>query len=165
MSISQDEKRSFSEQQPHPLFVAVHSEDPELQEAYANAAATMPKFLIYVLQSGSRTCAAKLRFRDPNESNRVGRDVLLYLWLTDVVYDHSVDRFVGTFFEVPIELQEWHCRGQELEFEGEDVFDWFVNDGGHMHGGFTLRVNRSRLPESERAAFDRYVGVHEWAET
>ena len=53
--------------------------------------------------------------------------------------------------------------GQRLQFEVADIFDWFVNEDGLMHGGFTMRVQRSRLPAGERAAFDAYTGVTEWA--
>jgi uncharacterized protein YegJ (DUF2314 family) len=66
----------------------------------------------------------------------------------------------GTFFEVPPELQKWHQVGQKLTFEGEDIFDWMVLTGdGGLFGGFTFRVSRSKLPESERANYDRYIGV------
>jgi hypothetical protein len=30
---------------------------------------------------------------------------------------------------------------------------------GRLFGGYTLRVARSKLPERERAAYDRYIGV------
>ena len=70
----------------------------------------------------------------------------------------------GCFFrrllEVPPELQKWHQVGQRLAFEGEDIFDWMMLTGeGHLSGGFTLRVSRSKLPESQRADYDRYIGV------
>jgi uncharacterized protein YegJ (DUF2314 family) len=72
--------------------------------------------------------------------------------------------YTGTFFEVPPELQEWHWAGQRLEFEGDSAFDWMVNDDGAIHGGFTLRVTRNRLPESERDAFDNYIGAKHWVQ-
>ena len=140
-----------------PLFVAVASDDPAMRAAHSRCARTMDEFRAHVLRAGDHLCAAKLRFRDP------AQDVLLYLWLTSVFVDESSGRYVGTFFEVPPALQEWHWPGQELEFEGEDVFDWMVNDDGVVHGGFTLRVMRGRLPESEREAYDRRLGATQWA--
>ena len=146
-----------------PMFVAVATDDPQMRAAHSRCARTMDEFRAHVLRAGDRLCAAKLRFRDPAESDRAGRDVLLYVWLTSVFIDETSGRYVGSFFEVPPALREWHWPGQELEFEGEDVFDWMVNDDGVVHGGFTLRVMRNRLPESEREAYDHRIGVREWA--
>ena len=124
----------------------------------------MAEFRTHIERQGDHICSAKLRFKDPNESDRTGKDVLLFLWLTAIEYNPASGSYIGTFFEVPPELSEWHFTGQRLEFDGADVFDWMVNDDGVLHGGFTLRVNRRRLPEGEREAFDRYVGVRQWVQ-
>lgn len=155
-------KSKFDQAQAEPLFMAVPSKDAEWRKAYARAAAGMAEFRAHVERPGEHICSAKLRFRDPNESERAGKDIFLFLWLTAIEYSHKTGTYVGTFFEVPPELGEWHWAGQRLEFDGADVFDWMVNDDGLLHGGFTLRVNRSRLPEGERGAFDRHVGVKHW---
>ena len=140
------------------------STDHELQVAYNRTAQTMPEFQSHVLRPGDHTCSAKLRFKDPSESERTGKEVRLYLWLTAVTYNPTTSTYTGTFFEVPPELHEWHWVGQRLEFEADDAFDWMVNDAGSLHGGFTLRVNRSRLPEAEREAYDNYIGVKHWVQ-
>ena len=44
-----------------------------------------------------------------------------------------------------------------------DVMDWMVNDDGTLHGGFSLRLARSRLPHAERPGFDRHIGVQTYA--
>ena len=155
-------KSKFEEPQAEPLFTAISATDQELKGAFARTSQTMPEFQTHVLRPGDHICSAKLSFKDPHESERAGKDVLLYLWLTAVTYDADTGTYTGTFFEVPPELQEWHWADQRLEFEADDVFDWMVNDDGSLHGGFTLRINRSRLPESEREAFDNYIGVKHW---
>lgn len=30
---------------------------------------------------------------------------------------------------------------------------------GHLHGGYTLRITRARLPEAERGPYDHTIGV------
>ena len=150
----------FTEEQKQPLFMAIAKCDADFKEAYAAATRTLPRFIEH-LQSGIPAYfAAKLSFRDPDESDRLGEDQLLYLWLTGIDY-HAAERlFSGIFFEVPPELQKWHQVGQRLGFHGEDIFDWMVlTKDGRMFGGFTLRVSRGKLPESERADYDRYIGV------
>lgn len=157
-------KSKFEEPHDEPLFAAISSTDQELKAAYARTSQTMPEFREHVLRQGVHICSAKLQFRDPNESERTGKDVILYLWLTSVSHDSASGTYTGTFFDVPPELHEWHWPGQRLQFEADDVFDWMVNDEGILYGGFTLRVNRSRLPESEREAYDHYIGVKQWVQ-
>jgi uncharacterized protein YegJ (DUF2314 family) len=140
--------------------MAIPDADEGFQQAYARASETLPRFIEHI-QSGIRAYfSAKLRFRDPDESERSGGDSFLFLWLSGVHY-HAAERvFSGGFFEVPPELQKWHQVGQRLTFEGEDIFDWMaLTEDGRLFGGYTLRVSRSKLPESERADYDRYIGV------
>src|SRR5205085_198016 len=101
-------------------------------------AETLPHFIEQVQwQSGDAYCSAKLRFRDPEESERLGEDRFVFLWLTSVHYHEAERLFSGIFFEVPAELQKWHQVGQRLGFEPEDIFDWMINRDGRLQGGFT----------------------------
>jgi uncharacterized protein YegJ (DUF2314 family) len=150
----------FAQEQNEPLFMAIPDNDAAFQAAYKQASATLQRFIEHI-QSGIKTsCSAKLRFRDPDESDRMGEDRFVFLWLSDALY-HTTERvFSGVFFEVPPELQKWHQVGQRLAFDGEDIFDWMVlTKEGRLFGGYTLRVARGKLPESERADYDRYIGV------
>lgn len=151
---------SFEQRQAEPMFIAVPSSDPDLRTAYARAAATISQFIERVERDANAFHSAKLRFRDPDESARLGRDQFVFLWLTGVHY-HTAERvFSGTFSEVPAELQKWHKAGDRLAFDPEDVFDWMtLTTDGRLFGGYTLRVTRSKLPEEERAKYDRYIGV------
>ena len=103
---------------------------------------------------------AKLRFRDPDLSDRLGEDRFFFLWLSEVVYHPAERIFSGVFFEVPDGFEKYHPVGQRLGFDPEDVFDWMVNEDGHLRGGFTIRVTRARLAdEAEKARYDDYIGV------
>jgi uncharacterized protein YegJ (DUF2314 family) len=160
MESSDSTDSKFSEGQNKPLFTAIAKSDAEFKEAYAAASRTLPQFIEHLQSGMAAYFSAKLSFRDPDESDRLGEDQLLYLWLTGVQYDAEERVFSGTFFEVPTELQKWHQVGQRLTFDGEDIFDWMVlTEDGRLFGGFTPRVSRSKLAESERADYDRYIGV------
>jgi uncharacterized protein YegJ (DUF2314 family) len=149
----------FAKPQKEPLFVAISQDDAAFQAAYDRAAATISHFIEHIRCDEDSSCSAKLRFRDPDESDRLGEDRFLFLWLSGVYY-HAAERvFSGAFFEVPLELQQWHQVGQRLAFEPEDIFDWMVLHQGHLYGGFSLRVVREKLPETERDSYDRYIGV------
>ncbi len=141
-----------------PLFMAIPRTDVTFQDAYSRAAATLPEFMKH-LETGNFFCSAKLRFRDPDESQRLDEDRFVYLWLTGVRYHPNEKLFSGTFFAVPVELQKWHQVGEDLGFSPEDIFDWMVIENGHLYGGFTIRATRDRLPEHERQSYDRHIGV------
>jgi uncharacterized protein YegJ (DUF2314 family) len=136
--------------------------DPEMATAHRQAAGTIEDFAAHVSRPGDRICGAKLRFRDPESSEELGVDQFVFLWLTSVTYEPNDQLFSGVFFELPRELTKWHQVGDRLAFHAEDIFDWMVLEEGTLHGGFTLRVTRQRLPESERADYDRDVGVSHW---
>ncbi len=150
------------EVQKEPLFRNIRRDDHEIELAHATAANTVDQFIEHIHRIGEHTCAAKLRFRDPTLSEELGEDQFLFMWLNAVDHVVANDGFSGMFFEVPKELLSWHWPGQRLHFERDDIFDWFVNDDGSLHGGFTLRLTRSRLPEDERSDFDEYSGVRHW---
>ena len=143
-----------------PLFRTVHDEDPDMNAAYADASASILEFQQLVRKGGDVQCMAKLRFRDPDLSDQLGEDRFLYLWLSEVVYRPHEGMFSGIFFEVPPEFQKWHQVGQRLGFDPEDVFDWMVEENGHLRGGFTIRVTRGHLESDEKKArYDEYIGV------
>jgi uncharacterized protein YegJ (DUF2314 family) len=150
----------LAQKQDEPLFMAIPPTDLDFQSAYERAAATIPAFIEHIQRGDDPICSTKLRFRDPDEFERLGEDRFAFIWLTGVQY-HAAERvFSGTFFEVPPEFQKWHQVGQRLGFDGEDIFDWMVlTSEGRLFGGYSLRVTRSRLPESERVDYDRYIGV------
>lgn len=142
------------------MFRAIAQADPDFHRAYARAAATIPRFIEHIESGVDGFTDAKLRFRDPDESERLGEDQLFFLWLTDIQFHAESRMFSGTFFEVPREIQKWHQVGQQLSFEAEDIFDWsLLTKDGRLFGGYTLRVTREKLPEEERADYDRYIGV------
>ena len=142
-----------------PLFRAIPTTDTGFQSAYDRAAATIPQFIDRLKDNRDAFCSVKLRFRDPDESERLGEDRFLFLWLTNVHYYPDERVFSGVFFEVPSDFQKWHQVGQHLVFNRDDIFDWMILRQGHLHGGFTLRVTREKLPEVEREAYDEYIGV------
>ena len=143
-----------------PLFKNINNEDAEIKQAHSLAAQTINKFIILVKEQTDATYMAKLRFRDPDLSEKLGKDQFVYIWLTDVVYHREESMLSGVFFEVPDELKKWHHVGQRLGFEADDAFDWMVNDKGNVKGAYTIRVTRSRLKtESEKLAYDEYVGI------
>lgn len=144
---------------PEPLFVATPRDDAAMRNAYADAAATIPYFLEQVETAKPWTCSAKLRFRDPDESERLGEDRFVFLWLAGVTYHRTEDALSGVFVELPPQFAAYHQIGERIAFRADEIFDWMILEDGHLQGGYTLRVIRERLPPEQRAAYDRHIGV------
>ena len=69
----------FAEPQDEPLFMAIPQTDADFQSAYDRAAKTIPQFIEHIQRGGDALYSAKLRFRDPDESERLGEDRFLFL--------------------------------------------------------------------------------------
>lgn len=142
-----------------PQFAALGGNDDKMDGAYRRAAETIEDFKLHLRTPGERLCSVKLRFRDPDESARLGENRFVFIWLGSVHYHKVEGIFSAEFFELPKEFQKWHHVGERLGIEPEDIFDWMAIDSGRLYGGFTLRVARDRLPIEERADYDSYIGV------
>src|SRR4051812_8918124 len=69
----------FAEPPDEPLFTAISQTDAAFQSAYDRAAATIPQFIAHIESAPDAFRSAKLRFRDPDESERLGEDRFLFL--------------------------------------------------------------------------------------
>ena len=95
----------------------------------------------------------KTHFVDDDES--------IWLWLT--VKTDEGSGFTASVFEAPPELSKLKS-GVVLTISDSDVGDWAVIDGhGLVNGGYSLRLQRASRPESERAAYDAYIGAKKYA--
>ena len=83
-----------------------------------------------------------------------------FMWLSNV--RKSGTGFVAEFFEIPHTFTEY-AVGDQFEIAEGSVLDWMVNDNGVLHGGFSIRYQRSGLSADELAAYDEYIGVTEYA--
>ena len=79
-----------------------------------------------------------------------------FVWLNNVQFTST--GFLAQLFEIPAAL-EGFAIGDEFEIIPDDVLDWMINDSGTLHGGFSLRYHRERLPEHERPAFDQHLSL------
>jgi uncharacterized protein YegJ (DUF2314 family) len=128
--------------------------DPELQQAAEEARATLGVFreLIRAKKGASTYPMFKTRLTDGENA--------AFMWLTDATECEA--GFRGQLFEVP---RNWPTRrvGDVVTVAEGDVVDWMVNDNGHLHGGFSIRVIREREPECERERYDDFIGVKIYA--
>ena len=69
-----------------PVFAAISEADADFHSAYALAASTLPRFISLLEHREEAIFSAKLRFRDPDESERLDEDRFAFIWLTSVHY-------------------------------------------------------------------------------
>ena len=144
----------------NPVFRDTDKNDPKVTEAHAQCANTIGDFVNFVKEERLVTYMAKLRFIDPDLSEKNGHEHVFYLWLNEVLFHENDNMLSGVFFEVPEGFEKWHAVGSRLGFDPEDVFDWMINDEGHVQGGFTIRATREKLEtEFERKKYDEYIGI------
>ena len=144
-----------------PIFNNTDSKHKAVIEAHQKCAETIDKFVRSVKEKNDITYMSKLRFRDPDLSEKEGKDHFFYLWLSQVYFHENENMLSGVFFEVPSGFEKYHKVGDRLGFDSEDVFDWMIiNQDGHMNGGFTIRVTRDSFEtDLEKSRYDEYIGI------
>jgi hypothetical protein len=149
-------------QSDEPFFMTARDSDPEMDRAHRLARETLSDFYGHCSRPGSHICAAKIRLPDPIRSKSTGKPRFFFLWITPVTYDADSDQLSGDVFWIPSRLDEIYPVGLTVSWRPSETYDWYVNDDGHFTGGFSLRVVRSRLSDSDQRAFDSRVGVTSW---
>lgn len=136
-----------------PLFMAIRDSDPEFQQTVRDAQLSLPEFrrLLRAKEAAGYPCV-KTRIIDGDEA--------AFVWLLVVRATRS--GFVASVFEIPPQFKGVRV-GDELAVPNREVMDWMVNREGELHGGFSLRYQRSKLPPERHAWYDAHIGVTKYA--
>ncbi len=143
----------YDQSQEQPIFVLIP--DGAIADAAKAANASLPSFreLLAAEPKLDASPIIKTYFPDPEGGG-------MWLWLS--VDDVTEAGFNASVFEAPAEFPEV-SRGSKHFIPNGKVADWAALISGVMHGGYSLRVQRNRLPEHERASYDRYIGASSYA--
>lgn len=133
-----------------PLFMGVRESDPAFQQTIREARATLPEFrrMLASAEAGHAIPLVKVQLTDRQER--------ALLWL--IVRGVQGSGLGASVFEIPPEFTSYQA-GDEVDVPENAVLDWMLNQDGVLHGGFSLRYQRSLLPEDKRAEFDRHIGA------
>lgn len=140
---------------PGPKFNQINNSHPQYQATLRAAQASLDWFRQQLPGDGAPRYDASIKTAIEHGDNRA------FMWLFKARISDS--GFVAEFFEVPEALEQWQV-GDRLEIAADAVMDWMINDNGVLYGGYSLRYQRSQLPEDERAQYDSYIGVERYAE-
>lgn len=138
-----------------PLFMAIRDSDPAYRQTVRNAQSSLAEFrrLLQSKDAAQWYPCVKTRITAGQES--------AFIWLSVVRVLPS--GFVASVFEIPPEFQGVRV-GDRIQVPDEDVMDWMVNRDGELHGGFSLRYQRSLLPPEKHAWYDEHIGVSKYAD-
>ena len=139
---------------PGPKFGQIRSADPDYQRTIQLARESLGQFRAMLPKDGTPRFGAMVKLEVADGKERA------YLWLANARL--KGDHFVAELFEVPASFKR-HTVGDQVEVESHMLLDWMVNDEGVLHGGYSLRYQRSRLPEEDQAAFDKHIGITTYA--
>ena len=74
-----------------------------------------------------------------------------HMWVSDIVFDGLTIR--GVLINAPNWLRSV-SEGDIVECTVDEIGDWMCVLGGKVYGAYTVQATRSRMNESERAAYD-----------
>jgi hypothetical protein len=148
----------FNQQQEQPLFIAVKNNDPEFAHAIQQAQATLSVFRALLAAPNHTPSSGAIRMV---KTRIVEGKEAMWLWLN--VEADGQTSFSASVFEAPPEFPSL-TSGIVRTVPDTEIADWAIIDStGLVNGGFSLRLQRSRRPEAERAAYDSYIGAKTYA--
>jgi uncharacterized protein YegJ (DUF2314 family) len=144
-----------------PLYLAVKKDDSDYASAASSARDSFPTFLKLIREdrfvATFATNAVKIRIKDTEESERLGKDCFVFIWI------YGIEEEGAGFKAQVMEIAKGGISGiQEddyVSFLSKEIYDWMIIQRGHVWGAYSLRITRSRQPEEMRAKFDEYSGI------
>jgi uncharacterized protein YegJ (DUF2314 family) len=139
------------------------AEDTEMEQAAAKARQTFRFFWREMaweqrrIVPGLELAIVKGSFWDPPEirAENPGGFEVEHMWLVEVDFDGL--QLEGTLVNSPHSLKSFR-EGDRVTLAAKQVFDWMYVIDGHLYGGFTVDLLRSRMETAERKRHDRAWG-------
>lgn len=138
-----------TEREGEPTIYSVQEEDAEMNAAIQMASTTLQQFK-NALQSRNTEYYdfnLKSRFESPDGGE--------HIWISDITLKD--DKFYGVVANLPESTTEVSL-GDTIQIANENISDWMYVENQKLHGGYTIRLLRSRMTESERKQFDEESG-------
>ncbi|MEJ2156911.1 MAG: DUF2314 domain-containing protein [Desulfobacteraceae bacterium] len=141
----------FDKQHDEPLVIALKKDDPELLKCTKKAQETLQVFLD-LYEQYHKDISIYFAIKVPIETD----DDPVHLWYSFNGIEKGL--LVGEHFQIPQGFE--HLKN--IKVKPEIIEDWMINDHEILYGGFSLRYQRSLLPEGRRPKYDEYMGVREY---
>jgi uncharacterized protein YegJ (DUF2314 family) len=133
-----------------PLASPVDESAPEMLDAIRHARATLPELLrrLHAPPPTQAWITAKVRLTEGSEVE--------HIWLDGLRLDGQF--LAGALNDDPVVLRRVR-RGDPVRVRPGEIVDWMAVDAGSLCGGYSVRLERRHLPDTEREALDRGLGI------
>lgn len=138
------------ERESQPDIYGVLGTDAEINKSIKTANKTLDKFN-EALKSGNpdfEYFALKTRFNTPNGGE--------HIWVSNIILKDS--KYFGVIDNLPESTTDVKL-GDTIQIKNDNISDWMYIDNQKLRGGYTLRVLRNRMSETERKQFDADSGL------
>lgn len=131
-----------------PTIYSVESNDKEMNEAIKKANQTLSDFNRILSNPKIEVKALKVKFETPKGTE--------HIWLSFVEYKNG--KYSGVLDNLPEYITEYKI-GDKIEIDNNKISDWMYIENGKLFGGYTIKLLRNRMTESEKKQFDAENGI------
>lgn len=79
-----------------------------------------------------------------------------HIWIGNIEFNNG--KYIGTVDNLPEKIKSVKV-GDTVIIDRNDISDWMYVKNSKLHGGYTIRLLRERMPEDERKQFDAESGL------
>lgn len=136
------------ERENQPDIYNVAGNDKEMNEAILKANQTLSNFNAALANKEIEVKSLKVKFENQTDVE--------HIWLSDVEFKDG--KYSGILDDEPEYIKD-HKLGDLINVDNKDISDWMYVENGKLFGGYTIRVLRNRMSETEREQFDAESGM------
>ena len=138
------------ERENEPTIYNVQDDDKEMNEAMKTAQKTLANFDDAFKKNNDSNVyfSLKKRFEEDN--------IIEHIWIGNLKYENG--KYIGIVGNLPEKLKSVKLD-DTVEIERKDITDWMYIINSKLYGGYTVRLLRNRMTESERQKFDSENGL------
>lgn len=133
-----------------PAIYNVGENDPEMNKVIEMAKQSLDSF-DYAFNHYTRVFTffgLKKRFQE-NEN-------VEHIWIGNIKFENGI--YIGIIDNLPEKITSVKL-GDTVKIDKKDISDWMYIKNAELYGGYTIRLLRNRMSESERQKFDAESGM------
>lgn len=150
ISILSCNSKNKIERDNEPTIYGVQSDDAEMNMAMETAKKTLDSFDYALKNNGNPLAFFSLKKRFVENEN------VEHIWVGSIYFENG--KYFGFIDNLP-EIVKGFKVGDSVEVSKEDISDWMYVEDSKLHGGYTIRLLRNRMTETERENFDKESGL------
>lgn len=138
------------ERENEPTIYNISENDIEMNKAMEKARQTLDSF-DFAFKNETRVFTffgLKKKFKE--------NDDVEHIWIGNIKLENG--KYIGIIDNEPEKIKGIKL-GDTVEIDKKDISDWMYIKNSELHGGYTIRLLRDRMSESERKIFDSESGM------